>query len=296
MEGDTLPAGCRRSGRLEAGAPRYCVATSAAWNDWKGTLVADLARAAQHHVGDGVGADVFAGKSFRQHLSVYDGVMTAAGEGVTTRVIAWHAKDVFAIEVDDRRKQPAPIHVDLRMLRYANEYLRGTHNDLAREHGLELVPEPATEEETARLVRHAEAARRLRWTEGMIRGRLARARERAALHRQSLAAGVDPIEAGHAEQDFSARHRLLNALPNFEGLGSALRRHWLFVPRQLLRLEPARDARHHMGNTGTAQRFLEVRADTALEITRLAHIQYLALFVDVPVHARQIRQIRQIGF
>ena len=34
-------------------------------------------------------------------------------------------------------------------------------DDLAREHGLELVPEPATEEETARLVRHAEAARRL---------------------------------------------------------------------------------------------------------------------------------------
>ena len=34
-------------------------------------------------------------------------------------------------------------------------------DDLAREHGLELVPDPATEEETARLVRHAEAARRL---------------------------------------------------------------------------------------------------------------------------------------
>ena len=34
-------------------------------------------------------------------------------------------------------------------------------DDLAREHGLELVPEPATEEETAALVRHAEASRRL---------------------------------------------------------------------------------------------------------------------------------------
>jgi DNA polymerase I len=34
-------------------------------------------------------------------------------------------------------------------------------DDLAREHGLELVPEPAAEEETAALVRHAEAARRL---------------------------------------------------------------------------------------------------------------------------------------
>ncbi len=34
-------------------------------------------------------------------------------------------------------------------------------DDLAREHGIELVPEPATEEETAALVRRAEAARRL---------------------------------------------------------------------------------------------------------------------------------------
>jgi len=34
-------------------------------------------------------------------------------------------------------------------------------DDLAREYGLELAPDPATEEETASLVRHAEAARRL---------------------------------------------------------------------------------------------------------------------------------------
>src|SRR5688572_22185094 len=85
-------------------------------------------------VGDGVGPDVFAGKSFSQHLGVYDGVMTAAGEGLTMRVIAWHAKDVFAIEVDDRRKQPTPIHVDLRMLRYANQYARNTPNELAPRH------------------------------------------------------------------------------------------------------------------------------------------------------------------
>ena len=38
-------------------------------------------------VGDGTGPDVFGGRSFSQHLSVYDGVMTAAGEGVTARVI-----------------------------------------------------------------------------------------------------------------------------------------------------------------------------------------------------------------
>ena len=33
--------------------------------------------------------------------------MTASGEGVSVRVIAWHARDVIAIEVEDRRKQPA---------------------------------------------------------------------------------------------------------------------------------------------------------------------------------------------
>ena len=44
-------------------------------------------------------------------------------------------------------------------------------DDLAREYGLELVPEPATEEETASLVRHAEAARRLAPT---LRARAAR--------------------------------------------------------------------------------------------------------------------------
>ena len=34
-------------------------------------------------------------------------------------------------------------------------------DDLAQEYGLEVLPEPATDEETAALVRHAEAARRL---------------------------------------------------------------------------------------------------------------------------------------
>ena len=81
------------------------------------------------------GPDVFApGKAFSQHLSVYDGVMTANGDGVTARVVAWQAQDVIAIEIDDRRAQPQPVHVDLRMLRYANQYLRGTANDLARQH------------------------------------------------------------------------------------------------------------------------------------------------------------------
>ena len=78
------------------------------------------------HVADGT-ADpgVFAGTPFSQHLSVYDGLMTAAGDGVTARVLAWHERDVIAIEIDDRRPHPQPIHVDLRMLRFAIQHVRG---------------------------------------------------------------------------------------------------------------------------------------------------------------------------
>jgi hypothetical protein len=81
------------------------------------------------HVGD-----AFGGKTFEQHLSVYDGVVTVTGDGVTARVLAWQTRDVIAIEIDDRREKPSPIQVDLRMLRYANQYRAGTANDLSREH------------------------------------------------------------------------------------------------------------------------------------------------------------------
>src|SRR6266496_4264529 len=55
-------------------------------------------------------------KGFEQHLSVYDGLMTLKGEGVTARVLAWQEQDVIAIEID--RASSAAIDVDLRMLRY----------------------------------------------------------------------------------------------------------------------------------------------------------------------------------
>jgi hypothetical protein len=76
-----------------------------------------------------LGDDVLSVPGFAQHLSVYDGAMTVKGRGVTARLIAWHAKDVFAIEVDDRRPVPAPIHVSLRMLRFATPYMGGQHEE-----------------------------------------------------------------------------------------------------------------------------------------------------------------------
>jgi hypothetical protein len=85
------------------------------------------------------GPDVFTDQGFEQHLSVYDGVCSVKGKGVTARVLVWHERDVMAIEIEDRRPAPQPIQVDLRMLRYANPYLRGTGNDLARRHAGAIV-------------------------------------------------------------------------------------------------------------------------------------------------------------
>ena len=74
----------------------------------------------------GAGADVFpAGGSTTQHLSVYDGLLRVNGSGVSARLLAWHARDVIAIAVEDRRAEPQPIHVNLRMLRFASQYFGG---------------------------------------------------------------------------------------------------------------------------------------------------------------------------
>jgi len=65
------------------------------------------------------GEDVFGSEQTRQHLSCYDGFVTVEGNGVEVQLLAWHEKDVMAIKVSDQRKAPAPISVNLRMLRPA---------------------------------------------------------------------------------------------------------------------------------------------------------------------------------
>lgn len=80
------------------------------------------------------GSPIFEGNDFDQHLSVYDGLLTTKGTGVTVRAIACPGRDVIALELDDRRDQPQPVHVDLRMLRYAMEYVRGANWDDLRAH------------------------------------------------------------------------------------------------------------------------------------------------------------------
>jgi hypothetical protein len=80
------------------------------------------------------GETVFAGDKFRQHLGVYDGLMTAQGSGVTARVLAWHRRDIMAVEIEDNRERPEPISVDLRMLRYVRQYNPGKEFDLSNRH------------------------------------------------------------------------------------------------------------------------------------------------------------------
>lgn len=67
------------------------------------------------------GADVFTAEHCPQHLSVYDGLATLGGRGITARVLASPVRDVMAIELTDERPHPAPYAIDLRMLRYASQ-------------------------------------------------------------------------------------------------------------------------------------------------------------------------------
>jgi len=63
------------------------------------------------------GPGVFMPNDTHQHLSVYDGLLTLEGAGVKARILAFNAKDVFALEITDSRKQTSPISTVLRMLR-----------------------------------------------------------------------------------------------------------------------------------------------------------------------------------
>jgi len=88
------------------------------------------------------GEEVFSAPGFRQHLSVYDCVMTARGNGVTARVTAWQKGDVMAVEIDDKRERPSAVHVDLRMLRYASQWMNARNWELTRRHAAVVLRGP----------------------------------------------------------------------------------------------------------------------------------------------------------
>ena len=60
---------------------------------------------------------VFTDTDTRQHLRIYDGVLTVSGAGVTCTVVAWPFEDVIAVCIQDRRESAGPCTVRLRMLR-----------------------------------------------------------------------------------------------------------------------------------------------------------------------------------
>jgi hypothetical protein len=62
---------------------------------------------------------VFPQSGTKQHLSVYNGLLSLEGAGIKARVMAWNKKDVFAIEITDNRTDNAIIKTVLRMLRPA---------------------------------------------------------------------------------------------------------------------------------------------------------------------------------
>ena len=84
------------------------------------------------------GEDVFVAGAFKQHLSLYDAVMTAQGRGVTARVLAWPHRDVMAVEIDDQRSVPEPINIDLRMLRYQVKRVTGRNYEMVQQHAVEF--------------------------------------------------------------------------------------------------------------------------------------------------------------
>jgi len=67
----------------------------------------------------GYADEAFPQKGTKQHLSVYNGLLTLKGAGVKARVMAWNKEDVFAIEITDARNSNTAISTALRMLRPA---------------------------------------------------------------------------------------------------------------------------------------------------------------------------------
>src|SRR5262245_5951195 len=83
-----------------------------------------------------LGEDIFPATGFPQRLSVYDGLLELNGKGVTARVLAWPAKDVMAVEINDRPEAPEPIKVNLRMLRHTSQYFGQELETFAANHSV----------------------------------------------------------------------------------------------------------------------------------------------------------------
>lgn len=86
----------------------------------------------------GLGEEIFPANDFSQRLSVYDGLLTTEGRNVSAGVLAWHERDVMAVEIDDQRREPQPLSINLRMLRYASRYSGRQYEELVADHAVEI--------------------------------------------------------------------------------------------------------------------------------------------------------------
>ncbi|WP_404713661.1 glycosyl hydrolase family 95 catalytic domain-containing protein [Sphingomonas sp. MMS24-J13] len=68
------------------------------------------------------GGSPFRGGAFAQHLSVFDGVVTIAADGLRIEIVADRLRDVFAMRITDRRGPGTPPAAFLRALRFAPGY------------------------------------------------------------------------------------------------------------------------------------------------------------------------------
>ncbi len=95
-------------------------------------------------------------------FAVADGAGVVVGDWEASRAAALREASVAAHDVKALRL-PFPAADDTMIAAYLIEPGRSEYllDDLTAEYGLELVPEPLAEETTAKLVRHAEAVRRL---------------------------------------------------------------------------------------------------------------------------------------
>lgn len=75
--------------------------------------------------------DIFTDKTFRQHLSCYDGTVTTEGQNVKTISLIWSDLDVMAVRIDDSRSKRTPLVVNLRTLRHPLTR-RGDHSAISK--------------------------------------------------------------------------------------------------------------------------------------------------------------------
>ncbi len=99
----------------------------------------------------GPGADPLPADGTRQHLSVYDGLMSLQAPGLSARLLAWNARDVMAVEIDDQRDSPQPLQVNLRMLRYLSQDFGAQLERMIAEHTVTVRTREHTAASTLRI-------------------------------------------------------------------------------------------------------------------------------------------------